>query len=124
MQDYDKGSKWLIQHHGDAILRLIGVRDITAWKALQAEPDRSLFQKLGGDKTMLKTGSPLLREIFEEALQEGERKGRRQGERETAESFLMTFLVSRFGPETEALQPELAAVSDKRLKELVQPAAT
>lgn len=37
MQEHDRGSKWLIQHHGDAILRLIGVREITAWKTLQAE---------------------------------------------------------------------------------------
>ena len=37
MQDYDKSSKWLIQHHGDAILRLGGVDDIVSWRALQAE---------------------------------------------------------------------------------------
>jgi hypothetical protein len=30
MHEYDKTSKWLIQHHGDSILRLAGVRDITA----------------------------------------------------------------------------------------------
>ncbi|MFI5454724.1 MAG: hypothetical protein ACHRXM_04675 [Isosphaerales bacterium] len=38
MHDYDKSTKWLIQHHGDAILRLAGVRDIAAWTPLQAEP--------------------------------------------------------------------------------------
>jgi hypothetical protein len=38
MFDYDKGSKWLIQHHGDAILRLAGIRGIVSWKPLQAEP--------------------------------------------------------------------------------------
>ncbi len=37
MQEYDVGSKWLIQHYGDSILRLGGIRDIAAWKALQAE---------------------------------------------------------------------------------------
>jgi hypothetical protein len=37
MQKYDKGSKWMIQHHGDSIVRLAGVRDIAAWKPLQAE---------------------------------------------------------------------------------------
>jgi hypothetical protein len=37
MQEYDKSSKWLIQHHGDSILRLAGLRDIVSWKALQAE---------------------------------------------------------------------------------------
>jgi hypothetical protein len=37
MQEYDKSSKWLIQHHGDSILRLAGVDDIESWKPLQAE---------------------------------------------------------------------------------------
>ncbi|MGO9471463.1 MAG: hypothetical protein ACLQIB_42660 [Isosphaeraceae bacterium] len=43
MHEYDKSSKWLIQHHGDSILRLAGVRDIIAWRPLQAElvPSRS-----------------------------------------------------------------------------------
>ena len=33
----DKGGKWLIEHHGDALLRLAGVRDIRAWRAVAAE---------------------------------------------------------------------------------------
>jgi hypothetical protein len=37
MYEYDKSSKWLIQHHGDSILRLAGVEDITSWTPLQAE---------------------------------------------------------------------------------------
>ncbi|MFI5458520.1 MAG: hypothetical protein ACHRXM_24065 [Isosphaerales bacterium] len=37
MHEYDKSSKWLIQHHGDSILRLAGVRDIVSWQPLQAE---------------------------------------------------------------------------------------
>jgi len=37
MHDYDKSSKWLIQHHGDSILRLGGVRDLVSWRPLQAE---------------------------------------------------------------------------------------
>ena len=37
MHEYDKSSKWLIQHHGDSILRLAGVRDIAEWRPLQAE---------------------------------------------------------------------------------------
>ena len=37
MHEYDKSSKWLIQHHGDSILRLAGVTDIESWKPLQAE---------------------------------------------------------------------------------------
>ena len=37
MQEYDKSSKWLIEHHGDSILRLGGVRGIEWWRPLQAE---------------------------------------------------------------------------------------
>ena len=37
MFEYDKSSKWLIQHHGDSILRMAGGRDIDSWAALQAE---------------------------------------------------------------------------------------
>src|SRR5271170_5023842 len=37
MHQYDKSSKWLIQHHGDSILRLAGIKDIESWKPLQAE---------------------------------------------------------------------------------------
>jgi hypothetical protein len=37
MHEYDKSGKWLIQHHGDSILRLAGVDDIETWKPLQAE---------------------------------------------------------------------------------------
>jgi hypothetical protein len=37
MHEYDKSSKWLIQHHGDSILRLGGMRAIVSWRALQAE---------------------------------------------------------------------------------------
>lgn len=34
---FDKGGKWLIQHHGDSILRLGGVGEVVAWRAVQAE---------------------------------------------------------------------------------------
>lgn len=37
MHECDKSSKWLIQHHGDAILRLAGVVDVESWRPLQAE---------------------------------------------------------------------------------------
>jgi hypothetical protein len=37
MHQYDKSSKWLIQHHGDSIVRLAGARDIVALRPLQAE---------------------------------------------------------------------------------------
>jgi hypothetical protein len=55
MHEYDKSSKWLIQHHGDSILRLAGVRGIVSWRPLQAEvvqsrrlPDGLLEAKLRG----------------------------------------------------------------------------
>ncbi len=37
LHEYDKSSKWLIQHHGDSILRLGGIREIESWKPIQAE---------------------------------------------------------------------------------------
>jgi len=36
-QPYDRSSKWLIQHHGDSMLRLAGVKNIQAWRPAQAE---------------------------------------------------------------------------------------
>jgi hypothetical protein len=54
---FDKSSKWLIQHHGDAILRLAGVSNVAAWRALQAElvqprrlPDGLLEVRLAEEK--------------------------------------------------------------------------
>lgn len=37
MFEFDKSSKWLVQHHGDSIPRLAGIDDIVAWTALQEE---------------------------------------------------------------------------------------
>src|SRR5579862_7216829 len=37
MAEYDRSSKWLIQNHGAAILRLAGITDIVRWTPLQAE---------------------------------------------------------------------------------------
>jgi hypothetical protein len=34
---YDRATKWLIQHHGDKILWLGGVRAVESWRPLQAE---------------------------------------------------------------------------------------
>jgi predicted transposase YdaD len=34
---YDRSSKWLIQHHGDSILRLGKVHGVTSWRSLQAD---------------------------------------------------------------------------------------
>jgi hypothetical protein len=37
VHDYDRSSKWLIQHYGGSILRLVGVGDVVSWRPLQAE---------------------------------------------------------------------------------------
>jgi hypothetical protein len=37
MHEYDRSSKWLIQHHGDSILRLGGLTNVVSWRPLQAE---------------------------------------------------------------------------------------
>jgi len=37
MHEYDKSSKWLIQHFDDCILRLAGVRGFISWRSLQAD---------------------------------------------------------------------------------------
>jgi hypothetical protein len=36
-QDKDRGGKWLLSHHGDAILRLAGFTGFSSWKALHSE---------------------------------------------------------------------------------------
>ncbi len=52
---YDRSSKWLIEHHGQQILRLGGVQDVVSCCALQAEvvqprqlPDGLLEVQLAG----------------------------------------------------------------------------
>jgi hypothetical protein len=53
--EYDKSSKWLLQHHGNALLTLAGVGEVKSWRALQAEvvqprqlPDGLLEVQLAG----------------------------------------------------------------------------
>ena len=94
--------------------------------------DPRMFQKLGGDKDMLKTGSPLLREILQEEARkarcqgrrEGEEEGRRKGMREIAESGIAGTLAARFGADAETLAGELGRIADDRLQELLVFAAT
>lgn len=56
MQEYDRTSKWLIQHHGDSILRIAGVHNLVSWRPLQAElvqprqlPDGLVEAQLAGE---------------------------------------------------------------------------
>jgi hypothetical protein len=37
VKKYDKSSQWLIQHHGDSIVRLAGERRIAAWRPAKSE---------------------------------------------------------------------------------------
>jgi hypothetical protein len=78
--------------------------------------DPRLFKKLGGTMAMLKSGSPLIQGIIDEAME----KGRREGQRDD----IITFLAARFGPEAEALRRDLKAVGDAGLEELLTLAAT
>jgi hypothetical protein len=36
-QPYDRGGKWLIQHHGGSLLKLGGAKRLRSWRAAQAE---------------------------------------------------------------------------------------
>jgi hypothetical protein len=78
--------------------------------------DPRLFERLGGNEAMFKTGSPLLRKIVEEETE----KARREGERDN----IIVFLAARFGPEAEALRADLNKIGGAGLKELVGLAAT
>jgi hypothetical protein len=96
------------------------LRTVTHFFAGLKYNDPRLFKRLGGNKAMLKTGSPLLREIIEEETQ----KARRESMRETAESAVTEVLTARFGPEAEPMKRELGKVADDRLQELFGLAGT
>jgi hypothetical protein len=56
LQPYGKSGKWLIQHHGDSMLRLARVEKIVAWRPAQAKvaqprqlPDGLLEVRLRGE---------------------------------------------------------------------------
>src|SRR5262245_48258927 len=36
-KEKDRSGKWMIAHHGDAILHLAGITDLVRWEAAQAE---------------------------------------------------------------------------------------
>jgi hypothetical protein len=74
--------------------------------------DPRLFQRLGGTKAMLKSGSPLIQGIIDDATAAGRRDD------------IIAVLAARFGPEAEALRADLKKVGDAGLKELLGLAAT
>src|SRR5690349_14140860 len=56
MGEFDRSSKFLIQRHGDSLLRLAGIRNVVSWRPLQAElvqpsqlPDGLLEAQLVGE---------------------------------------------------------------------------
>jgi len=144
IHDYDKSTKWLIQHHGDAILRLAGVRDIAAWTPLQAEPvlarrlpegfievrhrgetepdpyivnDRRLFEILGGRQVMIESQSPILQEL--------EAEWTRKAAKETTQRAILKLLGIRFGLAANEIGGQLHDIDDDvRLNELFESAAT
>jgi hypothetical protein len=82
--------------------------------------DPRLFEKLGGNNAMFKTGSPILREIVEEET----RKAAREAKRQMAETAITSVLTARFGPEAEALRTRLKAIGDTRFEEFFGLAGT
>ena len=75
MHEYDKSSKWLIQHHGDSILRLAGIVGIESWRPLQAEvvqprqlPDGLIEAPAPGETGSRTSSSSSLRPIRKLAL--------------------------------------------------------
>jgi hypothetical protein len=89
---------------------------VTHFFAGLAYNDPRLFERLGGDEAMLKTGSPLLRKIIEEATEAG-RRG-------MAEKAVVDVLAARFGPEAKSVTSALKTIAECRLEELVSVAAT
>jgi hypothetical protein len=112
------------------------LRVVTHFLAGLKYNDPGLFQLLGGQNAMFKTGSPILQKVVDDltrravrkelskAERKAEREGERKGERKATEVALATFLVARFGTQAETLKAKLKAVSDDRLKKLVELAAT
>jgi hypothetical protein len=80
---------------------------VTHFFAGLAYNDPRLFERLGGDEAMFKTGSPLLRKIIGEETA----KARRESQRDD----IITILAARFGPEAGALRAALDTVGDARL---------
>ncbi len=78
--------------------------------------DPRMFERLGGTKAMLKSGSPLIREIIEEAMEAG-RRG-------MAEKAIVGVLAARFGPEAKSVRSTLRTIAEGRLEGLVSVAAT
>jgi hypothetical protein len=98
VKEYDKSSQWLIQHHGDSILRLAGVDNIAAWRPLPPEqvqprriPDGLLEVTLRGE------AEPNL------YLLEIESRPHRRKVESLTDDLLLTYLARKVVPEVVAL---------------------
>ncbi len=78
---FDRSSKWLIKHHGNALLYLGGIRQVRSWKALQAEvvqpaklPDGLLEvyfeRRTEADHFLIEVATYPERRILEQALKD------------------------------------------------------
>ncbi len=108
------------------------MRVVTHFMAGLKYNDPRLFLKLGGKKAMIKTGSPLLRELFEEMArearekdrQEGRLEGRQEGRLEGERDAVVTVLTSRFGDDAARLSDRLKSLDEAQLRRLLAMAAT
>ena len=133
MHDYDQGSKWMIQHYGDSILRLGGARDIgrridrdaptdvhenllavTQVLARLRYNDERLFQVFGGRRAMIE--SPVLQELKAEWTQEAARKAAQ----ETTRRDIIKVLETRFGAAARPLNRKLKAVAEDKLDDVLK----
>jgi hypothetical protein len=103
--------------HRDAPARELGnLLSVTHFFAGLKYNDPRLFERPGGDEAMLKTGSPLIRKIIEDATE--------AGRREMAEKGVVDVLAARFGPEAKSVGSTPKTIAEGRLEELFSLAAT
>lgn len=125
---YDRSSKWLIEHRGNSILRLGGAGPIRSWRALQADivqprrlpdglveaqvltglryNDVGLLAIIGGRRTMIE--SPVIQELVAEKMQDQ----------------ILRVLTARFGSVPQEIVSALRRVPEEsRLEELTDWAA-
>ena len=73
-EDKDNSAKWLIEHHGGAILRLSGIRGFTSWRGRRNRNqynDRSLLSLFEGGRPMPWLSQiPYVQELIQEAAEE------------------------------------------------------
>lgn len=94
MGAYDRSSKWLIQHHGDALLRIAGVKGIRSWRALQPEVVQPAQMPDGLLEAELENLTELRRYLIEIATYPEER-----AHEQLVRDALLTFLDRKVLPE-------------------------